>query len=56
MITEMPFGCISCCNLTFFRERLRYKAAQAAKRIPGKPMFKKIVRSVWPSLGQGAFQ
>ena len=55
-ITEMPFGCVSCCDLTFVRERLRHAFAQGAKRIPGKPMLKKIIRSVWPSMGQGAFQ
>jgi CelD/BcsL family acetyltransferase involved in cellulose biosynthesis len=55
-ITDAPFGCISCCNLTFLRERFRLAVARNVKRIPGKPVLKKIVRGIWPSMGGSAFR
>jgi CelD/BcsL family acetyltransferase involved in cellulose biosynthesis len=55
-ITEMPFGCVSNCKLTLLRERAKVLWTAGIKRVPGKPLLKKIVRSLWPQLGQDSYQ
>jgi CelD/BcsL family acetyltransferase involved in cellulose biosynthesis len=55
-ITQMPFGLVSCNKICFMKERLRLACAKQVKRIPGKPMLKRLVRSIWPKLGHAAFE
>jgi len=54
-ITQVPFGCISSCRLSLMRERMHLALTSGLKRMPGKPLLKKIVRGLWPSMGGGAF-
>lgn len=55
-ITQVPFGCISSSRLSLLRERMRLAWTRGLKRMPGKPLLKKMVRGIWPSMGGGAFR
>jgi CelD/BcsL family acetyltransferase involved in cellulose biosynthesis len=54
-ITEMPYGCITSCRLTYFKEQSRRVIAARVKQIPGKPLLKRMLRGIWPSFGSGHF-
>ena len=54
-ITEMPYGCVTSCPLTYFKERSRRTIAARVKQIPGKPLLKRVLRGIWPSFGSGHF-
>ncbi len=54
-ITEVPYGCVSLCRTSQFREHAMAYAAAQLKRMPAKNTIKRMVRSVWPSLGIRAY-
>jgi CelD/BcsL family acetyltransferase involved in cellulose biosynthesis len=55
-ITQMPYGCATWCPITRVRERTRLSMIAGAKRLPGKPLLKRLVRSVWPKFGRAQFE
>lgn len=56
IITQMPYGCATACPITRVRERMRLSMLAGAKRLPGKPLLKRLVRSVWPKFGRAQFE
>ncbi len=55
-LTQMPYGAVSNCRLSMLRERMRLMLSSSAKRIPGKPLLKRIVRRAWPNFGAQPFR
>ncbi len=55
-ITQMPFGYVSTCKWSRMRERSKLFLASNSKRLPGKTIIKKVVRGLWPTIGNRSYQ
>ncbi len=54
-ITEMPYGCISSCRMMYLKEQASRTVLTRVKHLPGKPILKRLLRSVWQSFGSSHF-